>query len=73
VAIPDRLPEGKDIFVVRLLVRVGIEEIETGYGQVWPGEARGMDHYVEMAERIGFRVCEQQELGHTFFIRLCKP
>jgi SAM-dependent methyltransferase len=73
VAIPDRLPEGKDIFVVRLLVRVGAEEIETGYGAVWPGEGRGMDHYVEMAERVGFRVCEQQELGYTFFIRLCKP
>ncbi len=48
------------------------EEVETGYGVLWPEESFGLDHYVELAQRVGFEVMEQWESGRLFHLALCK-
>ena len=63
----------KEIYVVPLLVRVSGREIETGYGQRWPEEARDVSFYVDLAQGSGFRVMEREERGQVFFLCLQKP
>jgi ubiquinone/menaquinone biosynthesis C-methylase UbiE len=72
VTLPGRLDEEKELFAIPLLVKVGGQEIETGYAQRWPGEAHDLPFYVGLAEVSGFRVVKQNQESRTFFLRLQK-
>jgi SAM-dependent methyltransferase len=65
--------DDKEIYVIRLLVRVSGREIETGYGQPWPEGVLDVPFYVGLAEGSGFRLVEQKDRGRVFFLRLEKP
>jgi len=73
VSVPGRLDEDKETYVQPLTVIVGDREIETGYGQRWPGEAHDLAFYLDLAAGRGFRVLEQREEGRLFSLRLQKP
>jgi SAM-dependent methyltransferase len=70
VNLPERPDGEKDVLVLPLVVELPSADVETGYGIGWPGEALGLDHYVEVARRVGFDVVKQQEQGSVFHLSL---
>ena len=73
VVVPPRGDREKDIFVIPLRVKVKDQEIETGYGQLWPGERHDLAFYRALAQASGFHVVVQREEGRTLFLQLRKP
>lgn len=73
VVFPQRLDEEKDIAVFPLLVKLPHEEINAGYGVLWPEEGRDPSYYVKLAEAAGFNVAEQREKDRVFFLKLRRP
>ena len=73
VIFPQRLDADKDVAVFPLLVKLPHEEIDAGYGVLWPEEGRDPSYYVNLAEKTGFVIVEQGEKGHQFFLKLLKP
>ena len=49
------------------------EEVEAGYGALWPDREQGLGHYSALATKLGFEVIEQRQEGHTFFLELLRP
>ena len=70
---PPRFDEDKDIAVFPLTVQLSDEEIDAGYGVLWPDEGRGVAYYVELAKRAGFEVVLQKEDGQRLFLEVRKP
>lgn len=73
VRIPRRADPARDIFALRLSVTLPDRVIETGYGQVFPAEERGLDHYLGLASQAGFTVVDQGGEGEVFRLALRKP
>ncbi len=55
------------------MVKLPHEEIDAGYGVLWPEEGRDSSCYVKLAEKAGFFVSEQREKNHVFVLKLQKP
>ena len=70
---PPRFDEEKDVAVFLLTVKLPEEEVDGGYGMLWPEGGRGVTYYVELAESKGFEVVLQEEEGQRFFLELRKP
>jgi len=68
-----RVDEKKDIAVVPLLVKLPDKEITTGYGVRWPEKVHDLSYYVQLAEKVGFKVVSRKEKDHWFFLELRKP
>jgi len=66
VDLAERPITDKEIYAVHLQYRVREEEIETGYGQKWPAEARGEAHYLSLAREAGFQHLSTVRNGSTF-------
>jgi len=73
VVAPTQRDREKDIFVIPLRVKVKGQEIETGYGHVWPDEKHDLPFYRALAQDRGFQVVEQTQRERTFFLQLQKP
>ncbi len=73
VVFPPRFDEDKDIAVFPLTVQLPDEEIDAGYGVLWPEEGRDLSYYVGLAKNAGFEVVSQRESGQMFFLELRKP
>lgn len=71
VRLPPR-PDDKDVAVIPLSVALPSGEIDTGYGALWPDEPLDLAHYVTLTEDAGFKIVEQREPGHTFYLELRK-
>ena len=63
----------KEVYVILLRVLVKDQEIETGYGQSWPGEEHEVAYYVGLAKEAGFQVASRTEHDQLFFLELRKP
>jgi len=72
VVFPKRIDPKKDIAVFYLKIRLPEKEISTGYGANWPEEGQGLDHFVRLAEKVGFSIESQKEHGRWFFLELRK-
>ena len=72
VEIPPRPEEGKDVAVFPLSVHLPTGEVDTGYGTSWPSHPASLDHYVELAERVGFDVVERDRKGRRVYLELRK-
>jgi ubiquinone/menaquinone biosynthesis C-methylase UbiE len=72
VVFPERIDPKKDIALLRLKILLPDEEISTGYGANWPEEKQGLSHFVQLAEKVGFKVSAQKEHGLWFFLELKK-
>ena len=73
VILPTRLKEDKDVAAFPLLVSLPDEEVEAGYGALWPDREQGLGHYSALATKLGFEVIEQRQEGHTFLLELLRP
>ncbi|MFP4395859.1 MAG: class I SAM-dependent methyltransferase [Anaerolineales bacterium] len=73
VACPPRTDPEKDILVLPLTVKLPKVEVTTGYGARWPEAGRGIEHYVTLAESVGFEVVAQSIQGHVITLALQKP
>jgi ubiquinone/menaquinone biosynthesis C-methylase UbiE len=73
VSVAKRLDEERDIYAIRLLVKVKDREIRTGYGQPWPAERRDLAYYLDLARGSGFNVVDQRDERQVFFLHLRKP
>ena len=70
---PQPLDEEKNIAAFGLLVKLPNEEIETGYGNLWPDEEHDVPYYVRLAEDAGFEVAVQKQSDRLLFLELLKP
>ena len=71
--LPPRFDEEKDMAVLSLTIKLPDEEVDAGYGVLWPEEGRGLTYYVRLAEDAGFEVDSQREEGKRLFLGLRKP
>ena len=72
VIFPKRVDEKKDVAVFPLKIKLPEKEIQTGYGVGWPANEQGMDHYIALANKVGFEVITQKEHEGWFFLELMK-
>jgi hypothetical protein len=56
----------KDIAIVPLLVKLPNKEITTGYGVHWPEKAHDLSYYVQLAEKVGFKMVTRKEKDCEF-------
>ena len=70
---PSQVEEEKDVAVFWLTVRLGEEEVDAGYGMLWPEGGRGVSYYVGLAKSAGFEVVLQKEEGQRLFLEVRKP
>jgi SAM-dependent methyltransferase len=68
-----RVDEKKDIAIVPLLVKLPKKEINTGYGVHWPENAHDLSYYMQLAEKVGFKLVTRREKDKWFFLELIKP
>ena len=73
VIFPQRCDEKKDIAVFPLLVELPNEEINAGYGVLWPEDGRDLPYYLRLAENAGFDVVARNQKERVFFLGLRKP
>ena len=73
VNFPRRLDEDRDVAVFLLSVKLLDQEINTGYGALWPEEEQDLSYYLRLAGKAGFDVVEQRENGRVLFLKLQKP
>ncbi len=72
IVVPERIDPAKDLAVFRLRVHLPGREVNTGYGMFWPEKAQGIPYYRALAERTGFRVAREEQVGRTFYMELQK-
>jgi len=70
VIFPARKDPEKDVAIFPLRIQLPGKTIETGYGVSWPPQGQGLPHYVELAERTGFKTVSQSEKNGWFFLEL---
>jgi len=70
---PRREDEVKDVAVFSLTVKLGDEEVDAGYGMLWPEEGRSVSYYMELASSVGFTIVSQKEEGQRIFMEVKKP
>ncbi len=68
-----RVDEKKDMALVPLLVKLPDKKITTGYGVRWPEKIQDLSYYVQLAEKVGFKVVSRKEKDRWFFLELIKP
>jgi SAM-dependent methyltransferase len=72
VLFPERIDDQKDMAVFPLKITLPDKEIATGYGVRWPKEGRGLDHFLGLAEEVGFSVVLQKVNENWFYLELEK-
>jgi ubiquinone/menaquinone biosynthesis C-methylase UbiE len=72
VAISKKPKTDSKYFIVHLKYHIGGTVTETGYGMIWPEGDRGIDYYLDLAIQAGFKSCEPEWQGNTFYLRLVK-
>jgi ubiquinone/menaquinone biosynthesis C-methylase UbiE len=72
LTLPERTDQKEDILVVILKITLPEREIETGYGTKWPEKIIDINHYLGLAQEVGFGVKDQVSRGATFFLELRK-
>ena len=66
-------PEGKQVAMIPVAVKIKGENIETAYSRKWPEEVHDLDHYRKLAEAAGFTVLEVDQKAAWFRFVLQKP
>ena len=65
-------PEGKQIAVIPVAVKIVGENIDAGYSRRWPDQVYDVDHYRKLAEAAGFIVADQDRKAEWFRFELQK-
>lgn len=72
VVIPPFIESIKDIYVVPLQIKLKEKIIETGYGIKWKNKEQTASYYIDICERVGFKVIDNISQRKTFFIKFKK-
>ena len=72
-SVPECLDESTEYYVVMLQLHLPDCEIDTGYGQLWPGERRDLAYYRSRAARTGFEVINASEDCRVLAMEMQKP
>jgi hypothetical protein len=51
---------------------MGEEVIETGFGQKWPARERSQADYIMLANSVGFRLVQTEQIGILFHLHFIK-
>lgn len=71
VIIPNKSNDNRDIFLVRLEVKIDDKLSDTGYGVLWDKE-QDMNYYSSLGRSTGFETLESKEENDTFYLRFRK-
>ena len=63
----------KPFFAFYLTVKLPEEEVETGYGSMWPNKIHDLDYYVSLADSVGFQVARRDTADKIIYLELAKP
>jgi ubiquinone/menaquinone biosynthesis C-methylase UbiE len=67
------LPEtDKDVYVLNLVYKIRGKSKETGYGMPKLEKPRGLQYYLDMAKKTGFKEKNSELIEHTFYSQLVK-
>jgi ubiquinone/menaquinone biosynthesis C-methylase UbiE len=72
VFIPKYDGAGRDIYVMPIDIDVEGEQIETGYGTLWPEREQDIEYIQKLGIETAFKVVEKSVSGDTFYIRFKK-
>jgi ubiquinone/menaquinone biosynthesis C-methylase UbiE len=72
VIFPKRSDPKKKTAVFPLHVTLPAKEVRTGYGVRWPEKGQGLDHYLQLAEKIGFTTVSKKVGKNWFYLELKK-
>jgi SAM-dependent methyltransferase len=73
VSVTKCLDETTEYYLLMLGVQLPECEIDTGYGQLWPGEVRDLAYYRSLAVRAGFEVHSASEDCRMLAMEMQKP
>lgn len=71
LTIPDKPDTDKKFYVIKLEIDIRDTKISTGYGTKW-GKKFNKQHYIDLGNKVGFKVIEEETNGETFFIKYIK-
>ena len=71
IEIPDKYKEDKNIYAIKLEIDIGNKIISTGFGTKWD-KFVNVDHYLQLAEKVGLDIISKEINGESFFIRFKK-
>lgn len=71
VIIPNKGNDKRDIFFIRLEVKIEEKYHDAGYGVLWDKE-QDMNYYSSLGRRLGFETLESKEENDTFYLRFRK-
>lgn len=69
VEIPEKFGDYK-AFLVRLMVKLPIEEINTGYGVIW--KKQNLEYIKKLAQETNFEILDEWKKDEIFFLELVK-
>lgn len=72
VTIPRYNKGNKDIFVVSLEIKLKDKKIKTAYGIKWDQAEQDINYYIELGEKMGFKVIERENMKQVFYIKFMK-
>lgn len=73
VVFPEWKNDKKDVALFPLTVKLPGKEIGTGYGVRRPKQKQGLTHFVELAEKTGFKIITKNSKECWFFLEVLKP
>lgn len=71
IILPRREDNKKELFVIRLKIKIGDKTIDTGYGTMWNKE-QDMHYFSNLGKDIGFKILESREDDNNFYLRFRK-
>ncbi|MFX1570552.1 MAG: class I SAM-dependent methyltransferase [Promethearchaeota archaeon] len=69
--IPDKPDTDKKFYAIKLEINIGEKKISTGYGTQWSKKFT-KQHYIDLGQKVGFKVLEAETNGEIFFIKYAK-
>ncbi|MFC2076597.1 class I SAM-dependent methyltransferase [candidate division KSB1 bacterium] len=73
IVVPPCFDLTKPYFAFYLTVKLPEQEVETGYGSRWPDKTHDLDHYVSLADTVGFQVACKDTTDKIIYLELTKP
>jgi SAM-dependent methyltransferase len=72
VVFPKKKDPKKEFAMLPLTVHLPGKVVNTGYGVHWPDIGQGLPHYLDLAQKTGFKVIKQEENRGWFYLELQK-
>lgn len=70
--IPKYDERAKDIFVIKLSIKIQNKTIHTGYGTLWKDKQQDIEYYIKLGKEAGFKVAKRELNENVFKIEFKK-